>query len=107
MTYSMQKYFIYGVYAMTNNNKAINLGTILDAHLKTIEAHGMVKVNQELQRIGKITNEARRAKLAPPISWELLCDIVPESFEGKSPLGINFCCLECLGHDIYDAKQRC
>jgi hypothetical protein len=92
---------------MTNNNVAINLGTILNAHLMTIEANGMVKVNQELQRIGKVTNEARRAKLAPPISWELLCDIVPESFKGASPLGITFCCFECLGHDIYDPKQKC
>ena len=92
---------------MTNNNAAINLGTILNAHLMTIEANGMVKVNQELQRIGKVTNEARRAKLAPPISWELLCDIVPESFKGASPLGITFCCFECLGHDIYDPKQKC
>ena len=92
---------------MTNNNAAINLGTILNAHLMTIEANGMVKVNQELQRIGKVTNEARRAKLAPPISWELLCDIVPESFKGTSPLGITFCCFECLGHDIYDPKQKC
>ena len=92
---------------MTNNNVAINLGTILNAHLMTIAANGMVKVNQELQRIGKVTNEARRAKLAPPISWELLCDIVPESFKGTSPLGITFCCFECLGHDIYDPKQKC
>jgi len=92
---------------MTNNNMAIKLGTILDAHLKAIEAHGMVKVNQELNKIGKVTNEARRAKLAAPISWELLCSIVPESFEGQSPLGITFCCFECLGHDIYNPKQKC
>ena len=92
---------------MTNNNMAIKLGTILDAHLKAIEAHGMVKVNQELNKIGKVTNEARRAKLAAPISWELLCSIVPESFKGTSPLGITFCCFECLGHDIYDPKQKC
>ena len=80
---------------MTNNNMTIKLGTILDAHLKTIEAHGMVKVNQELQRIGKVTNLVRRAKLAPPISWKLLCAIVPETFECHGHCEGNFCTFEC------------
>ena len=60
--------------------KNTNTGSLILTYLEVVRQHGKQAVERELQQIGQRTNEIRRAKLATPVSWELLCSIVPENF---------------------------
>ena len=62
---------------MTANNN----GSLIHSYLRLMRQHGAQAMERKLQQIGNRTNEARRAVIAPPVSWELLCEIVPETFD--------------------------
>jgi len=62
---------------MTTNNS----GSLIHFYLELLGRKGSEAVEADLHQVAERTNEARRAVIAPPVSWELLCEIVPETFD--------------------------
>jgi hypothetical protein len=66
----------------TKNEKAraTKLGTTLTSYIRALETLGKRGVDAQLSK-GHIADIAwKRANLAPPVDWELLKEIVPETF---------------------------
>jgi len=60
----------------TNTN-----GSLIHFYLELLSRKGSEAVEADLHQVAERTNEARLAKLATPVSWKLLCEIVPETFD--------------------------
>ena len=77
------------------NIRGIKLGNVLEAYLEAIRQRGIQAVEKSTIQGAKTHNEARRTKLATPVSWELLCSIVPETFECHGHCAGPRCTVEC------------
>lgn len=66
----------------TKNGKAraIKLGTVLTSYIRALETRGKRGVDAQLSKGYNAEIARKRANLAPPVDWELLKEIVPETF---------------------------